>query len=143
MDDIFEPTIEISIGTNKIVALCDLDASVSTIPKTPFDRINLGSFMSNELKLNIVDSTYMEAVRIKENIVVNIRGYPTLFDLVIVYKLEENLAPIILGRTILKTVKALIVHSGNHDRRYRPFFRRRCRGNNCYPWCEVIRDFFC
>jgi hypothetical protein len=32
-DDIFEPIIKIKIGTNEIVALCDLGVSVFTIPK--------------------------------------------------------------------------------------------------------------
>ena len=32
LDDIFEPTIKIHIGMNEIAALCDLGASVSTIP---------------------------------------------------------------------------------------------------------------
>jgi hypothetical protein len=33
LDDIFEPIIKIKIGTNEIVALCDLGVSVFTIPK--------------------------------------------------------------------------------------------------------------
>ena len=37
LDDIFEPTIKIKIGTNEIAALCDLGASVSTIPKNLFE----------------------------------------------------------------------------------------------------------
>ena len=44
LDDIFEPTIKINIGTNEIAALCDLGASVSTIPKSLFNMLNLGSF---------------------------------------------------------------------------------------------------
>jgi hypothetical protein len=32
LDDIFEPIIKIKIGTNEIVALCDLGVSVFTIP---------------------------------------------------------------------------------------------------------------
>src|SRR3954465_11792435 len=34
LDDIFEPTIKIKIGTNEIVALCDLGANFLTITKS-------------------------------------------------------------------------------------------------------------
>jgi hypothetical protein len=36
--------VKISIGVNEIAALCDLGASVSTIPKCLLQRLNLGSF---------------------------------------------------------------------------------------------------
>jgi hypothetical protein len=111
---IFEPTIRINIGVNEIAALCDLGASVSTIPKSLFDRLNLGSFKLTELKLHLADSTYKQAVGIKENIVVNIKGCPTLIDLVVVDMPEDFNAPIILGRPFLRTIKALInLHEGN------------------------------
>src|SRR3954469_14428792 len=73
LDDIFEPTIKIKIGANEISALCDLGASVSTIPKTLFDRINLGIFNITELKLHLADSTYKQAAGIRENIVVQVK----------------------------------------------------------------------
>ena len=114
LDDIFEPTIKIHIGMNEIAELCDLVASVSTIPKTLFDRLNLGSFVVTELKLHLADSTYKQAVGIKHNIVVQIKGCPTLIDLVVVDMHEDLIAPIILGRPFLRTVKALInLHEGN------------------------------
>jgi hypothetical protein len=34
LDNIFESTIKVHIGVNEIAALCDLDASVSTNPKS-------------------------------------------------------------------------------------------------------------
>jgi hypothetical protein len=49
-EDIFKPTIEIEIGLNKFNALCDLGASVSTIPKTLYDKLNLGPFIISEIK---------------------------------------------------------------------------------------------
>jgi hypothetical protein len=113
-EDIFEPTIRINIGANEIAALCDLGASVSTIPKSLFDKQNLGSFKLTELKLHLADSTYKKAVGIKENIIINIKGCPTLIDLVVVDMPEDANAPIILGRTFLRTIKALInLYEGN------------------------------
>ena len=48
-EDIYEPTIKIHLGVNEITALCDLGASVSTIPKTLFDKLNLGDYNITEL----------------------------------------------------------------------------------------------
>ena len=114
LDDIFEPTIKIKIGTNEIAALCDLGASVCTIPKSLFDRLNLGTFNMTELKLHLADSTYKQADGIKENIVVQNKDSPTLIDLVVVDMCEDPIAPIILGRPFLRTMKTLInVHEGD------------------------------
>jgi hypothetical protein len=113
-EDIFEPTIIITIGVNEIAALCDLGASVSTIPKILVDRLYLGSFKLTELKLHLVDSTYKQAIDIKENIVVNVKGCSALIDLVVVDMLEDVNVPTILGRPFLRTIKALInLHEGN------------------------------
>jgi hypothetical protein len=51
LDDIFEATIKIHFGTNEVAALCDLGASVSTIPKTLFDKLGMGTFRTTELSL--------------------------------------------------------------------------------------------
>src|SRR5215216_3222843 len=99
--DIFDPTIKIKIGTNEIAALCDLGSSVSTIPKSLFNKLNLGSFKITELKLHLADSTYKQAIGIKENTLVYIKGCPTLIDFVIVDMPEDATAPIILDRPTL------------------------------------------
>ena len=113
-DDIFEPTIKIKIGTNEIAALCDLATSVSTIPKSLFNKLNLNSFEVTELKLHLADSTYKQAVGIKENTLVYIKACPALIDFVIVDMPEDATAPIILGHPFLRTIKALInLHEGN------------------------------
>ena len=64
--------------------------------------------------MHLVDSTYKQAAGIKENIVVQIKDSPALIDLVIVDMPEDAIAPIILGRPFLRTIKALIkLHEGN------------------------------
>ena len=65
LEDIFEPTIKINLAVNEIVALCDLGASVSTIPKSLFDNLNLGNYNITELKLHLADSTFKQVVGIK------------------------------------------------------------------------------
>jgi hypothetical protein len=64
--------------------------------------------------LHIADSTYTQVVGIKENIIVNVKGCPTLIDLVVVDMTEDANAPIILGSPFLRTITALInLHEGN------------------------------
>ena len=114
LDDIFEPTINIKVGVNEIAALCDLGASISKILKSVFNKLNLGSFEITELKLHLEDSTYKQAVGIKENTLVYIKGCPALIDFVIVDMPEDATVPIILGHPFLRTIKALInLHEGN------------------------------
>jgi hypothetical protein len=57
-EDAFEPTIEIEIGLNKFNALCDLGASVSTIPKSVYDSLSLGPYVTTEIRLNMANSTF-------------------------------------------------------------------------------------
>lgn len=52
---------------NEITSLCDLGASVSTIPLSLYDRLNLCPYVVSELKLNLADSTFKEDVVIKKN----------------------------------------------------------------------------
>ena len=49
----------------------------------------MGDYNITELKLHLADSTFKQAVGIKENIVVQIRGSPALLDLVIVDMPED------------------------------------------------------
>jgi hypothetical protein len=46
LDDIFEPTAKIKIGVNEIATRCDLGASVSNIPRSLFESLNLRPFES-------------------------------------------------------------------------------------------------
>jgi hypothetical protein len=57
-EDIFEPTIEIEICLNKFNALCDQGVSVSSIPKSIYDSLNIGTFVDTEIKLNMTNSTF-------------------------------------------------------------------------------------
>jgi hypothetical protein len=64
--------------------------------------------------LHVADSTYTQVVGIKDNIIVNVKGCPTLIDLVVVDMTEDTNAPIILGSPLLRTITALInLHEGN------------------------------
>ena len=51
-----EPTINININKYECNALCDLGASVSTIPKTLCDVLSLTNIEECSLNLHLVDS---------------------------------------------------------------------------------------
>uniref|UniRef100_A0A8R7JZA6 Aspartic peptidase DDI1-type domain-containing protein n=1 Tax=Triticum urartu TaxID=4572 RepID=A0A8R7JZA6_TRIUA len=113
-EDAFEPTIEIEIGLNKFGALCDLGASVSTIPKSVYDTLNLGPCANTKIILNMANSTFTQAVGIKHGVMVKINDCAVMIDLVIVDMPEDPIAPIILGRPFLRTIKVVInVFEGN------------------------------
>ena len=61
-EDIFHPTIEIEFGLKKFNALSDLGASVSTIPKSVYDSLNLGPYGTTDIILNMTNSTFTQAV---------------------------------------------------------------------------------
>ena len=55
--DEWEPTIKIKIKVHECYALCDLGASVSTIPKTLCDLLGFYEFDDHSLNLHLADST--------------------------------------------------------------------------------------
>jgi hypothetical protein len=113
-EDTFEPTIEIEIGLNKFNALCDLGASVSTIPKSVYESLNLGPYANTEIIFNMANSTFTQVVGIKHGVIIQINDCPVMIDLIIVDMPKDPIAPIILGRPFLRTIKAVInVFEGN------------------------------
>ena len=58
--DEWEPTIKIKIKNHEFYALCDLGASVSTIPKTLCDLLDFRDFDDCSLNLHLADSTIKE-----------------------------------------------------------------------------------
>ncbi len=57
LNDEWEPAIKIIIKDHECFALCDLGASVSTIPKTLFDILDFHDLDDCSLNLHLADST--------------------------------------------------------------------------------------
>uniref|UniRef100_R7W1Y5 CCR4-NOT transcription complex subunit 1 n=1 Tax=Aegilops tauschii TaxID=37682 RepID=R7W1Y5_AEGTA len=82
--------------------------------KDCYDNLNLGHFVNSEIKLNMTSSTFTQTVEIKDGVVVQINDRHVMIDLVIVDMPEDPIAPSILGRPFLITIKATIsVFEGN------------------------------
>ena len=106
--DELEPTIKIKIKDYKCYALCDLGASVSTIPKTLCDVLGFCEFDDCSLNLHLADSAIKKPMgRINDVLIAENRNYvPVDF---IVLDIDCNLScPIILGRPFLRTIGAII-----------------------------------
>jgi hypothetical protein len=63
----------------------------------------MGPFKTTELRLHLADSTYRQAVCIKDNIVVEIKGCLPIVDLFIVDMPEYPIAHIFSVRPFLRT----------------------------------------
>ena len=98
MDDEWEPTIKVKIKNYECFALCDLDASVSTILKSLCDVLGLTDLEECSLNLDLADSTIKKPMgRINDVLILANRNYvPIDF---IVLDIDCNMScPIILGR---------------------------------------------
>jgi len=108
LNDEWEPTIKIRIKVFECFALCDLGASVSTIPKTLCNILDFHDLDDCSLNLHLADSTIKKPMgRINDVLIVANRNLvPVDF---IVLDIDCNLScPIILGRPFLRTIGAII-----------------------------------
>ena len=108
LNDEWEPTIKIRIKDYECFALCDLGASISTIPKTLCDILGFHDLDDCSLNLHPADYSIKKTmVRINDVLIVaNINLVPVDF---IVLDIDCNLScPIILGRPFLRTIGAII-----------------------------------
>ena len=108
--DEWEYTIKIKIKDHECYALCDLSASVSTIPKTLCDVLGFREFDDCSLTLHLADSTIKKPMgRINDVLIVANRNYVPVDFIFIVLDIDCNPScPIILGRPFLRTIGAII-----------------------------------
>ena len=76
LHDEWEPTIKININKYDCNALCDLCASVSTIPKSLCDVLGLTNIEDCSLNLHLADSTIKKPLgRINDVIIIANKNY--------------------------------------------------------------------
>ena len=106
--DEWEPTIKIEIKNHEFYALCDLGASVSTIPKTLCDLLDFRDLDDCSLNLHLADSTIKKPMgRINDVLIVANRNYVPVDFIILDIDCNPS-SPIILGRPFLRTVGAII-----------------------------------
>ena len=112
--DEWEPTIKIKIKDHEWYSLCDLGASVSTIPKTLCDVLGFREFDYCSLNLHLADSTIKKPMgKINDVLIVANRNYVPVDFIVLDIDCNPS-CPIIPGRPFLITVGSIIdIKEGN------------------------------
>ena len=106
--DEWELTIKIKIKDFECHALCDLGASVSTIPKTLCDVLGFREFDDCSFNLHLADSTIKEPMgRINDVIIFANRNYVPIDFIVLDIDCNPT-CHIILGRPFLRTIGAIV-----------------------------------
>ena len=100
-------TIPCQIGREKLRGLCDLGASINIMPLSIFKRLKIGQMKPTELTLIMADKSEVKPVGIVEDVLVKVEHLLFPVDFIIMDVMEDS-APLILGRTFLRTSKAII-----------------------------------
>jgi len=102
-------SIPCTIGTVFIEkALCDLGASVSVIPYSVCERLNMGPLKMTSVTLQMADRSVKRPIGLLEDVPVRIGKYFIPVDFVVLDIDEDVNIPIILGRPFLNTAGAVI-----------------------------------
>jgi Aspartyl protease len=114
LDDPKKFAISCSIGKVQFkCALCDLGASVSLIPKSIFDKIEVGELKPTRISLQMADQSVKLPIGVVVDMPIQIGKYFVPIDFVIIDVEEDVQTPLFLDRPFLNTTKAVIdVHEG-------------------------------
>ena len=108
LHDEWEPTIKVKIKNYECFSLCELGASVSTIPKSLCDVLGLTNIEECSLHLHLADSTIKKPLgRTNDVLILANRNYVPIDFIVLDIDCNPS-CPIILGRPFLRTIGAVI-----------------------------------
>ncbi|XP_056688526.1 uncharacterized protein [Spinacia oleracea] len=106
-DGIF--SIPCAIGERVIdKALCDLEASVSMVPFSIFQRLNVGELKPTQVSLQLADRSVKLPLGKVEDVPMRIGMFFIPVDFVVLEMEEDPNVPIILGRPFLATTGVII-----------------------------------
>ncbi|XP_021863395.2 uncharacterized protein [Spinacia oleracea] len=89
-------------------ALCDLGASVSVMPLSIFQRLNVGELKPTQVSLQLADRSVKLPLGKVEDVPMRIGKFFIPVDFVVLEMEEDPNVPIILGRPFLATAGAII-----------------------------------
>ncbi|XP_021645806.2 uncharacterized protein LOC110639246 [Hevea brasiliensis] len=89
-------------------ALCDLGPSVSLMPLSIYEKLNIGGLKPTNVSLKLANRLVKYLEGILENVPLKVGKFYILINFVILNMEENSHIPIILGRPFLITVNALI-----------------------------------
>jgi predicted aspartyl protease len=103
------PTIPCYVGSFKFeIALCDLGASVSVMPRDVFEKLRLSELEPMPMCLEVGDNSIRYPLGIAMDVPMKVRHHFIPVDFVVLDMGERQKPPLILGRPFLKTVGATI-----------------------------------
>ena len=105
--DEWEPTTKIKIKDYDCNALCDLGASVSTIPKTLCDVLGFHKLDDCSLNLHLADSTNKKPMGSINDIIIVVNSNYVPVDIVLDIDCNPT-CHILVGRPFLRTIGAII-----------------------------------
>jgi hypothetical protein len=89
-------------------SLCDLGTSVSLMPRTIFDRMEVGELKPTRMTLHLADSSVRLPLGIVEDVPVLVGKFYVPANFIVMEIKEDKEVPIILGRPFLRTAGAMI-----------------------------------
>ncbi|GJX45166.1 reverse transcriptase domain-containing protein [Tanacetum coccineum] len=95
-------------GMDECLALADLGASINLMPLSVWKRLSLPELTPTCMTLELADRTISQPIGIAEDVYVKVGKFQFLADFVVVDFDADPRVPLILGRSFLKTRRALI-----------------------------------
>ncbi|GJY10088.1 reverse transcriptase domain-containing protein [Tanacetum coccineum] len=95
-------------GINTCNALADLGASINLMPYSVWKNLSLPELTPTCMTLELADRSISESIGIAEDVYVTVGKFQFLADFVVVDFEPDPRVPLILGRSFLKTSRALI-----------------------------------
>ena len=122
--------------------MCDLGTSVSVMPKSFYDMLNLNPLEECYLNVYLADSSKKKPLGRVDDVLIVVNDNYVLVDFIVMY-IECNVSsPIILGRPFLRTVGAIIDMKEGNIRFQFPLRRGMehfPRNRNKLPFESIIR----
>nr|GEV91080.1 reverse transcriptase domain-containing protein [Tanacetum cinerariifolium] len=95
-------------GMAECLALADLGASINLMPFSVWKRLSLPDLTPTCMTLELADRSISHPVGVAENVYVKVGSFHFLADFIVVDFDADPRVPLILGRSFLKTGRALI-----------------------------------
>ncbi|GJY66354.1 reverse transcriptase domain-containing protein [Tanacetum coccineum] len=95
-------------GMDECLALADLGASINLMPLSVWEKLSLPELTPTCMTLELADRTISQPIGIAEDVYVKVGKFQFLADFVVVDFDADPRVPLILGRSFLKTGRALI-----------------------------------
>nr|GFA34643.1 reverse transcriptase domain-containing protein [Tanacetum cinerariifolium] len=96
------------LGMDQCLALADLDASINLIPLSVWNKLSLPELSPMCMTLELADRLISHLVGVAEDVFVKVGTFHFLADFVVVDFDADPRVPLIIGRSFLKTRRALI-----------------------------------